>query len=56
LRRAGGLIASIARTLSGLALIPRWETKKLRSFPADTLKTHFSGLSLVEVAHSLSKT
>jgi hypothetical protein len=56
LRRVGGLIASIAWTLSGLASIPRWETRKPRSFPADTPKTHFSGLSLVEVARSLSKT
>jgi hypothetical protein len=41
LRRAGGLITSIARILSGFASIPRCDTRKPRSFPAKMLKTHF---------------
>jgi hypothetical protein len=56
LRRAGRLIASIAQILSGFASIPRCDTRKPRSFPAETPKTHFLGLSFMEVAHSLSKT
>jgi hypothetical protein len=53
---AGGLIASIARILSRFASIPRCDTRKPRSFPAETPKTHFSGLSFVEDARSLLKT
>jgi hypothetical protein len=56
LRHAGGLIASIARILSGFTSIPQWDTRKPRSFPAEMPKTHFLVLSFVEVAHSLSKT
>jgi hypothetical protein len=55
LRRAGGLIASIAQILSGFASILRCDTRKPRSFPAKTPKTHFLGLSFMEVARSLSK-
>jgi hypothetical protein len=53
---ARGLIASIARILSGFASIPQCDTRNPRSFPAETPKTHFSGLSFVHVACSLSKT
>jgi hypothetical protein len=56
LRRAGGLITSIARILSRFASIPRCDTRNPRSFPAETPKMNFSGLSFVEVARSLSKT
>jgi hypothetical protein len=56
LSRAGGLIASIARILFRFASIPRCDTRKPRSFPVETPETHFSGLSFVHVARSLSKT
>jgi hypothetical protein len=36
--------------------IPRCDTRNPRSFPAETPKTHFSGLSFMHIAHSLSKT
>jgi hypothetical protein len=56
LSRAGGLIASIARILSRFASIPLCDTGNPRSFPAETPKTHFSGLSFVHIARSLSMT
>jgi hypothetical protein len=41
---------------SGLASIPRHETKKPRSLPAVTPNTHLSGFSLVRVRRSLVET
>jgi hypothetical protein len=41
---------------SGLASIPWHETRKPRSLPVVSLNTHFSGFSLVQVMHNLSKT
>ena len=38
---------SRAHIFAGLASIPRLDTMKPRSLPAGTLKTHFSGLSLI---------
>jgi hypothetical protein len=46
----------MALIFSGLASIPRHETKKPRSLPAVTPNTHLFGFSLVWVRRSLSKT
>jgi hypothetical protein len=56
LMRAGGRIASIVQIFSGLASIPRHETRKPRSLPVVTLNTHLSGFRLVRVRRNLSKT
>ena len=45
----------MAEILSGLASMPRSETMKPSSMPLETLKTHFSGLSLMPFAWSLAK-
>ena len=47
LRRRGGYISSIAQILSGLASMPRCDTRKPKSFPEATPKTHLSGLSMM---------
>jgi hypothetical protein len=49
-------MASIVLIFSGLASIPWHETRRPRSLPAVTPNTHFSGFSLVQVRHNLSKT
>ena len=41
----GAWICSIALILSGLALIPRWDTKIPSSLPEGMPNTHFFGLS-----------
>src|SRR6266536_397498 len=45
--RVGFSILSMALILTGLHSMPRSETRKPRSWPAGTPKTHFSGLSLI---------
>jgi hypothetical protein len=45
----------IALILSGLASIPFVETKQDNTLPLVTLKTHFSGLSLLFASHILVK-
>ena len=40
---------------SGLALMPHPKTIKPSSIPLETLKTHFSGLSLMPFAQSFMK-
>jgi hypothetical protein len=53
---AGCRIASIILIFSGLASIPRCETRKPSSLPAMTPNIHLFGFILVRVAHNLSKT
>jgi hypothetical protein len=43
----GGLISSMALTLSGFASIPRCDTRNPSSFPDGTPKAHLAGLSLI---------
>jgi hypothetical protein len=52
----GGRIAAIVLTFSGLASIPRYETRKPRSLPTVTTNMHLSRFSLVRVRRNLSKT
>ena len=51
----GMLSPSIALIFSGLASIPQCDTKKPRSLPEGTPKTHFSGLSLIWIRRKLLK-
>src|SRR3954470_14989601 len=55
LTRAGASICSMALILSGLASIPRWDTKNPRSLPEGTPNTHFSGLSLRLILRKFAK-
>jgi hypothetical protein len=53
---AEGRIFSTALIFFGLSSIPWCETKKSRSFPTETSKSHFSGLRIMRGEHNLSKT
>src|SRR5438128_7852317 len=44
-KAVGEFILNMSLSFSGLALIPRYDTMKLSSFPDGTPKTHFSGFS-----------
>jgi hypothetical protein len=54
--RAGSHISSIALIFSGLALIPRCETRKPSNFSAETPNTHLSGFNIMCIECNLSKT
>jgi hypothetical protein len=56
LMQAGGCIASIIIIFSGLASIPRYETRKPSSLPTVTPNTHLSGFRFVHVECNLLKT
>ena len=43
----GEVMSSIALTFSGFALIPCWDTMKLRNFSGETPKTHLLRLSFI---------
>ena len=47
-------IRVIAKTLSGLGSMPRWETMKPKSMPRGTPNTHFLGLSFTPLARRQS--
>ena len=47
LRHAGSTILSMALILTGLASIPRLETRKPSNLPAGTPKVHFAGFSFI---------
>src|SRR4051812_26607486 len=51
----GRFIQSMAPTFSGLASIPRSETRKPSNFPPGTPNVHFDGLSLISYLLRLAK-
>jgi hypothetical protein len=53
--RVGGHMSLMAWTFSGLTLMPLWDTRKPRSLHKDTLKTHFSRMSIMRVWQRLWK-
>jgi hypothetical protein len=55
LMRSGGRVTSITLIFSGLASIPRCETRKPSSFSTETPNTHLSGFNFVRVERNLSK-